>query len=152
MTEQTIYDPVFSARILESLTFLISERSYVISQNSAKSLCQKIIMLKKKMESPFQTRYNCGWIRFSCYCSDRVFRKIDDVNIWRVKGTIALLHPFFKLIILVHNFMLITLTFFKQLGSSISPQTCLYFQDFRGSKFLNDCFEVWPSNLCLLPC
>ena len=60
MAEQTIYDPVLliSARILESLTFLNSGRPLVVSQNLARRLCQKIIMLKKRMKSPFQTRYN----------------------------------------------------------------------------------------------
>ena len=83
MAEQTIYDPMLliSARILESLTFLISGRPLVISQNSARSLCQKIIMLKKKIKSPFQAGYNCDWIKFSCYSSDKGFWKIGDANI-----------------------------------------------------------------------
>ena len=46
--------------------------------------------------------------------------------------------------------MLITLTFFKQLGSGLIPQICLNFQGFRGSKFLNSCLLVWTSNLRLL--
>ena len=128
MTAQTIYDPVVSARILESLTFLISEIPYVISQNSSKSLCQKTIMLKKKIESPFQTRYNCDWIKFPCYSSDKLFRKIGEVNIWRGKSEIisekkplikALLHfhtAFFTLIIPVQNSILTTLTLLSNLG------------------------------------
>ena len=46
--------------------------------------------------------------------------------------------------------MLITLTFFKQLGSGLILQICLNFQGFRGSKFLNSCLLVWTSNLRLL--
>ena len=136
----------------------------MISQNSATSLCQEIIMLKKKMKSPFQAQYNCDWIKVFCYRTDKGFRIIGDVNIWRVKNEIifkkntlfkALLHfrtPFFTLIVLVNNFMLITLIFLKQLGSGLTPQNCLYFQGFRGSKFVNDSLLVWPSNLCLLSC
>ena len=40
--------------------------------------------------------------------------------------------------------------FYTQLGSARIPQSCLFFQDFRGSKLLNGCLIVWPSNLCLL--
>ena len=36
----------------------------------------------------------------------------------------------------------------KQLGSGLSPQICLYFQGFWGSKLLNGCLVVSPSNLC----
>ena len=32
--------------------------------------------------------------------------------------------------------------FYKQLGSGLSPQSCLYFQDFWGSKRLNGCLVV----------
>ena len=39
--------------------------------------------------------------------------------------------------------------FYKRLESGLSPQSCLYFQGFWGSKLLNDCLVVWPSNLCL---
>ena len=39
--------------------------------------------------------------------------------------------------------------FYKQLGSGLSRQSCLYFQGFRGSKLLNGCLAVWTSNLCL---
>ena len=42
-----------------------------------------------------------------------------------------------------------TYFFYKQLGSGLSPQSCLYVQGFGGSKLLNGCFVVWPSNLCL---
>ena len=38
-----------------------------------------------------------------------------------------------------------TLSFFyKQLESGLSPESCLYFHGFRGSKSLNDCLVVWP--------
>ena len=46
--------------------------------------------------------------------------------------------------------MLITLTFFKQVGSGLILQICLNFQGFRVSKFLNSCLLVWTSNLRLL--
>ena len=39
--------------------------------------------------------------------------------------------------------------FYKQLGSSLSPQNCLHFQGFWGSKLLNGSLVVWPSNLYL---
>ena len=42
-----------------------------------------------------------------------------------------------------------TLFFYKQLGSGLSPQSCLYFQGFWVSKLLNGCLVVLPSNLCL---
>ena len=42
-----------------------------------------------------------------------------------------------------------TYTFYKQLGSGLSPQGCWYFQVFWGKKLLNVCIVVWPSNLCL---
>ena len=32
--------------------------------------------------------------------------------------------------------------FYKQLGSGRSPQSCLYFQDFQGSKLLNSCLAI----------
>ena len=32
--------------------------------------------------------------------------------------------------------------FYKQLGSGLSPQFCLYFDGFWGSKLLNGCLEV----------
>ena len=38
-------------------------------------------MLKKKMKSPFQTRYNCDRIKFSCYSSDKGLKKTGEVNI-----------------------------------------------------------------------
>ena len=41
------------------------------------------------------------------------------------------------------------LFFYKQLGLDFSPQSCLYFQNFQGSKLLNGYLVVWPSNLCL---
>ena len=37
----------------------------------------------------------------------------------------------------------------KHLGSGLSPQICLYFQGFWGSKLLNSCLVVSPRNLCL---
>ena len=41
-------------------------------------------------------------------------------------------------------------TFFcEQLESGLSPQSCLYFQGFRGSMLLNGSFIVLLSNLCL---
>ena len=43
----------------------------------------------------------------------------------------------------------ITHLFFKQLGSDLSPEKCSYFQGFWGSRLLNDCLVIWPSNLCL---
>ena len=43
----------------------------------------------------------------------------------------------------------IHLFFHQQLGRGLSPQSCLYFQGFGGSKLLNSCLVVWPSNLCL---
>ena len=39
----------------------------------------------------------------------------------------------------------ITPLFYKQLGSGLSPQSCLYFQGF----LLNGCLVVWQSNICL---
>ena len=30
-------------------------------------------------------------------------------------------------------------TFYKQIGSDLSPQSCLYFQDVQGSKSLSSC-------------
>ena len=39
--------------------------------------------------------------------------------------------------------------FYKQLGSGLSPQSCFYFQVAWGSKLLNGCLVVWPSNLCV---
>ena len=47
------------------------------------------------------------------------------------------------------SFSMIHLSFYKQLGSGPSPQSCLYFQGVHGSKLLNVCLEVWPSNLFL---
>ena len=41
------------------------------------------------------------------------------------------------------------LRFDKQLVSGLSPQSCLYFQGFWGSKLLNGCLVVWPSSRCL---
>ena len=41
-------------------------------------------------------------------------------------------------------FILLT---YKQLGSDLSYQSCLYFHIFGGSQLLNGCFAVWPSNL-----
>ena len=35
-----------------------------------------------------------------------------------------------------------TLIFYKQLGSGLSPESCLYFQGFRGSKLLNGCLVL----------
>ena len=32
----------------------------------------------------------------------------------------------------------------KQLRSGPSSQSCLYFQDFQGSKFLSNCLLIWP--------
>ena len=37
-----------------------------------------------------------------------------------------------------------TLFLYKQLGSSLSPQNCLYIQGFLGSRLLNGCLIVWP--------
>ena len=47
----------------------------------------------------------------------------------------------------VHLFTLIF--FYKQLASGLSSQSYLYFQGFYGSKLLDGCLVVWPSNLCL---
>ena len=51
---------------------------------------------------------------------------------------------------LEHSLLLNTLSFFyKQLGSSLNPQSCSCFQGFRGSKLLNGYLVVSPSNLSL---
>ena len=58
--------------------------------------------------------------------------------------------PSIKLIILIRTMSL--QLFFKQLGSDLSPQSCLYFHGSWGSKcfqVLNGFLVVWPSNLCL---
>ena len=49
------------------------------------------------------------------------------------------------------NFVLVQLhfLFYKQLGSGLMPQSCLYFQGFQGSKLLSSCLVVWSSNLYL---
>ena len=39
--------------------------------------------------------------------------------------------------------------FYKQLGSGLSPQSCLHFQAAWGSKLLNGCLVIWSRNLCL---
>ena len=51
------------------------------------------------------------------------------------------------IILICQKELLYTLFFFlnRQLGSGPSPQSCLYFQDFQGSKVLKICFEVWPN-------
>ena len=36
--------------------------------------------------------------------------------------------------------------FYKQLGSGLSPRSCLCFQGFRGPKLFNGYLVVWPSN------
>ena len=47
-------------------------------------------------------------------------------------------------------FLSITLILpYKQLESGLSPKSCLYFPGFWGSKLLNGCLVVRPSNLCL---
>ena len=47
-------------------------------------------------------------------------------------------------------FLSITLILpYKQLGSGLSPEACLYFPRFRGSLLLNGCLVVRASNLCL---
>ena len=47
-------------------------------------------------------------------------------------------------------FLSITLILpYKQLGSGRSPGRCLYFPGFWGSKLLNGCLVVRPSNICL---
>ena len=38
-----------------------------------------------------------------------------------------------------------TLFFNKQLGLGFSPQSCLYFQNFQGSKLLSSGLVVWPN-------
>ena len=95
---------------------LISGRLLSDLRNLARSLCQKIHILKKKMKRPFQTWYNRYWISFSCCSNDNWFRKINKVDIWSGKkgcffaekptyqGAIALSY---SLMILVQNFMLI---------------------------------------------
>ena len=49
--------------------------------NVSKEFLSKNHNAEEKDESPFQTRHNCNWIKFSCYSSDKGFRKIGDVNI-----------------------------------------------------------------------
>ena len=34
----------------------------------------------------------------------------------------------------------------SRVASGVNPWSCLYFQGFRGSKLLNGCLVVWPSN------
>ena len=47
-------------------------------------------------------------------------------------------------------FLSITLILpYKQLESGLRPKSCLYFPGFWGSKLLNGCLVVRPSNLCL---
>ena len=40
-------------------------------------------------------------------------------------------------------------TFYKQLGSGPSPQSCLHFQDFQGSNLLNGCLVLWSNKQIL---
>ena len=46
------------------------------------------------------------------------------------------------------KFRSLHLFFYKQLGSGLKRQSCLYFQGFWGSKLRNRCLIVLPSNLC----
>ena len=60
--------------------------------------------------------------------------------------------PIIKMVNIVRNTQdgtNIQLFFYKQLRSGLSLKSCFYFQGFWGSKLLNGCFVVWPSNLCL---
>ena len=47
---------------------------------------------------------------------------------------------------------MIHLFFYKQLESDLSPESGLYFEGFRGSKLLNGCLVVWPSNIVWEEC
>ena len=58
--------------------------------------------------------------------------------------------PYKKSVYYVKVKMIWDYTFFhKQIGSGLSPQSCLYFQRFRGSNLFNGCLVVSPRNLCL---
>ena len=59
--------------------------------------------------------------------------KLSFIRYYIIYMTVPLIHYFF----------------YKQLGSDLSPQRCLYFQGFWGSKLLNGCFVVLPSKICL---
>ena len=56
--------------------------------------------------------------------------------------------PYICIFIIFRVFIFnVHLYFFKQLWSELSPESCLYFQGFRGSKLLNGFLLVWQSNL-----
>ena len=82
---------------------------------------------EEKMKCPFQTAYNCNWIKFSCYSSDKVFGKIGEVNILRGKSEIIFKeNPLIKAL----------LHFFKHLGTGLSPQIANIFKFFGAQSFL----------------
>ena len=102
---------------------------------------------KKFVSKNCQTRYNSDWIKFSCYKGDKRFRKSGEVNIWRGKSEV-ILQKNLLIKTLLHFCTLFYVTnssaefhadytyFFKQLGSVLSHQICLYFKVFRAQSFL----------------
>ena len=81
----------------------------------------------------------CGWL-LSCHLS-----KISAKLVISLKEDI-IFAKFIKTV-WIHFF------FNKQLGLGPSPQSCLHFHDFQGSKLLSICLAVWPNKhfSCVFP-
>ena len=74
------------------------------------------------------------------YLRLRILFQIDCEFCLHQKSTSSI-----KLLMLLRSISLYYTFFCKQLGSGLSPQNCVCFQGFWGSKLLNGCLVVWPS-------
>ena len=66
-----------------------------------------------------------------------IYSKLPAISLLPIRGKIfarLLYNEMFDFIIINY-----TDFFYKQLGSGLSPKSCLYFQGFGRSKLLNDC-------------
>ena len=78
------------------------------------------------------------------------FSQAETENYPRVRFWVKMQVPFLISSSGIFSHFCYTLIFiYKQLGSSLSLQSCLYFQVFLVSKLHNGFLVVWPSKLCL---
>ena len=90
----------------------------------------------------------CEWTSEARGASPRHYKIL--ANIYALCQSNVRLKYIFCLFRIFNCFFFVHLLFYKQLGSGLRPQSCLYFKGFWGSKLFNGCFGIWQKNLRLL--
>ena len=107
---------------------------------NGKHLCRSFFLIKLQSCS-LQLNYEGSPIQVFFVNSGIFLRRIFLQNTSR-RLFLACLPWWYRTYLFSFAGKYVTLFFYKQLGSCLGPQSCLYFQGFRDSKLLNGCLVV----------